>query len=249
MYRSKLKKLFNKNPTEENKQLYKRQRNYCVGLLRKEKNNYYNKLDLRIFESSRKFWQKVRRLFSDKHKSSISNITILENNIVISNNVEVAEKLNNFFADSVENLEIEPFVQYVTDVTNSVELDEIIKKYKDHPSILKIKENIEIDGNFSFGDTNAHKMGMKIRQLDPKKASVENDIPSKLLIETSDIVSHHLADIYNNSKLNGVFPHELKRATIIPISKRRTRTLLKKDYRPVSLLPIVSKWVNKLNHI
>ena len=244
MHRSKLKNAFNKNPTEENKQLYKRQRNYCVSLLRKEKRNYYNKLDLRIFESSRKFWQKVRPLFSDKQKS-ISNISILENNIVISNNVEVAEKLNNFFADSIENLEIEPFVQYITDVTNYVELDEIIKRYKDHPSVLKIKENIEIDAHFSFEDTNPHKMGIKIRQLDPKKASVENDIPSKLLIETSDIVSQHLSDIYNNSKFHGEFPQKLKRATIIPISKSRTRTLLKKDYRPVSLLPVVSKLYEK----
>ena len=245
MHRSKLKNAFNKNPTAENKKLYKRQRNYCVSLLRKEKRNYYNNLDLRIFESSRKFWQKVRPLFSDKQKSSISNISILENNIVISNNVEVAEKLNNFFADSVENLEIVPFVQNVTDVTNSVELDEIIKRYKDHPSILKIKENIEIDGNFSFEDTNPHKMGIKIRQQDPKKARVENDIPSKLLIETSDIVSQHLADIYNNSKFHGDFPHKLKRATIIPISKSRTRTLLKKDYRAVSLQPVVSKLYEK----
>ena len=35
MHRSKLKNNFNKNPTEENKTLYKKQRNYCVHLLKK----------------------------------------------------------------------------------------------------------------------------------------------------------------------------------------------------------------------
>ena len=47
MRRSKLKNNFNKNPTEENRSLYKKQRNMCVNLLRKEKRNYYNNLDLK----------------------------------------------------------------------------------------------------------------------------------------------------------------------------------------------------------
>ena len=103
MHRSKLKNIFNKLPTEENKEMYKKQRNFCVSLLRKEKKSYYKNLDLRIFEDNRKFWQKVRPFFSDKHKSSSRNITILENDIIISNNLDVAETLNNYFVDSVEN--------------------------------------------------------------------------------------------------------------------------------------------------
>ena len=45
MHRSKFKNIFNKNPDDENKRLYKRQRNICLSLLRKEKKNYYNNLD------------------------------------------------------------------------------------------------------------------------------------------------------------------------------------------------------------
>ena len=37
MHRSKLKNIFNNNPNEENERSYKRQRNHCVSLLRKEK--------------------------------------------------------------------------------------------------------------------------------------------------------------------------------------------------------------------
>ena len=42
MHRTKLKNQYN---NEKNKNLYKRQRNYCVNLLRKEKRKYYNNLD------------------------------------------------------------------------------------------------------------------------------------------------------------------------------------------------------------
>ena len=37
MHRSKLKNNYNKDPTDINKSMYKKQRNFCVNLLRKEK--------------------------------------------------------------------------------------------------------------------------------------------------------------------------------------------------------------------
>ena len=46
MTRLRLKNKFLKNPTEENKINYNKQRNYCVNLLRKIKKNYYANLDI-----------------------------------------------------------------------------------------------------------------------------------------------------------------------------------------------------------
>ena len=46
MYRSKLTDLYNKNPTEMNKTNYKRQRNFSVNLLKREKRNYCNNLNI-----------------------------------------------------------------------------------------------------------------------------------------------------------------------------------------------------------
>ena len=66
MHRSKLKNVINKNPSEINKTNYKRQRNFCVGLLEKEKKKYYNNLDLKVFVDNKIFWQKVKPLFSNK---------------------------------------------------------------------------------------------------------------------------------------------------------------------------------------
>ena len=47
MNRSKLKNVYNKDPSELNKTNYKKQRNFCVGLLAKEKKKHYNNLDLK----------------------------------------------------------------------------------------------------------------------------------------------------------------------------------------------------------
>ena len=94
MHRSKLKNNFNKNPNEENKRLYRRQRNFCVALLKRERKKYYNNLDLRIFKDNKKFWQKVKSLFSDKQQLLEGNIVIIYGEKVYSDNTVVAEKLN-----------------------------------------------------------------------------------------------------------------------------------------------------------
>ena len=69
---------------------------------------------------------------------------------------------------------------------------------------------------------------------------MENDIPAKILIGTNDIVSGYLSEIYNNSKIIEKYPNSLKTADVTPIHKEKERTL-KKNYRPVSILPIISK--------
>ena len=57
---------FLKTKTEEPKQLYNKQRNLWVTLLRKAKRNYFAELDNRIPKGNRKFWKTVNPLFSEK---------------------------------------------------------------------------------------------------------------------------------------------------------------------------------------
>ena len=97
MHRSKLKNQYNKAPNEKNKSLYRKQRNFCVNLLRKEKRKYYNNLDLKIFEDNKKFWKSVKPLFSNKQNALQNNIIIVEKDTITPEDSEVAAKLNNFF--------------------------------------------------------------------------------------------------------------------------------------------------------
>ena len=49
---------------------------------------------------------------------------------------------------------------------------------------------------------------------------MENDIPTKLLIETNEIIDKYLTTIYHNSIENQVFPDSLKEADVIPTTKK-----------------------------
>ena len=94
-------------------------------------------------------------------------------------NKEVAEKLNNFFIEAVENLGIETFYP---DIVYTENINEIIKNYKTHRSILKIKEKVNAKSKFFFSGTTPNDFKDEVRKLDSQKASTENDIPTKIYI-------------------------------------------------------------------
>ena len=133
---------------------------------------------------------------------------------------EVAEKLNNFLIESVKNLEIETF-------SATMDNRRIIYKYKSHPSIMKIKEILNLDNRFVFKDMTAYECEIEVSKLNCNKASMKNDIPAKMLIKSKDIVNSYLSNIYNNSKNDYNYPISLKLAEITPVPKREEKNITK----------------------
>ena len=119
-------------------------------------------------------------------------------------------------------------------------IENIIAKFKDHPSITKIKENIQITNKFSFIPTNNITTIQEIFKLNKNKPTTENDIPAKILVENAVPCAPILTQIYNDSLTNKNFPSSLKKADMTPGHKKEEKTF-KENYRPVSVLPTVSK--------
>ena len=97
---------YNKTRTEEDRIAYTKYKNFCTNLLVREKKKYYGDLDTTIFADNKKFWQRVKPLFSDKTDLK-HNIRLKENGKMISDKKEIADILNNYFMESVEYLEVE----------------------------------------------------------------------------------------------------------------------------------------------
>ena len=106
--RSRLRNKFLETKTEETEQLYNKQRNLCVTLLRKAKRNHFSELDNKILKDNRKFWKTVNPLFSEKayQKESITIISKDTEETIIKSE-ELAETFNSFFNSMVDNLNIE----------------------------------------------------------------------------------------------------------------------------------------------
>ena len=135
MKRSELESKYVKNKTNENLKSYKKQRNFCSKLYKKERKKYYERLDLNNVTDNKKFWKTVKPFFSDK-VTSFLQITLVENDEIISDESKVTNSFSKFFENAVQSLGIKTN-EYSNDnygLKNPVET--AIKKYEQHPSIL-----------------------------------------------------------------------------------------------------------------
>ena len=138
------------------------------------------------------------------------NITLVENNNIISSEIEI-EKLNAFFSNIVKELNIkvkEDLLCDVSDINDPVE--RAIQKYKNHSSIQMIKETFDSSKTFSFDLISSDTIFKEIVSLDTKKATHSNDVPTKIVKANADLFSIFASNV-------------LKLADVKPVHKKASR--------------------------
>ena len=95
-------------------------------------------------------WKIIKPSFSDKIVTR-DRIHLTENGEVVNTELETAETLNNFFGNIIKNLMIPKYGEYDPSI-DRVENRTIraILKYRNHPSILAIRERKKAQINFCF---------------------------------------------------------------------------------------------------
>ena len=83
-----------------------------------------------------------------------------------------------------------------------------------------------------------------IRNLNPNKAHGWDGVSARMLKICDKSIVPPLLNIFKNSLETGTFPSTWKKANIVPVHKKQEKTLIK-NYRPISLLPIMGKLLEK----
>ena len=150
MTRSRLRNCFLKNRSEKNRKLFCKQRNKCVSVLRKSENDHFANLNEKNVTDNKRFWKTVKPFLSKKiHLSERINLTEEENNSLLTNCEEVAEELNNFFANAVKNLNISNYENCDSSAKNIDDPNlKAIAKWRNHPSILAIASEYKVEQTF-----------------------------------------------------------------------------------------------------
>ena len=79
------------------------------------------------------------------------NLTLADNNNIISFDIEIAEKFNTFFSIVIKERNTKIKEDLLCDVSNINDpVERAIQKYKNHPSTRMIKETFDNDKTFSF---------------------------------------------------------------------------------------------------
>ena len=240
MVRSRLRNNFNLNKNNYNWQKYKTQRNLCVKLLRQNKKNYFEKLDLKNQNDSKKFWKAVAPKFSNKTKTA-DTIILNENEEIIKDEKIVATTFNNYFTDITKDL----VLKESETVCERGSLTDIIESYNECNSIIKIKEKCSTGSIFSFSYFSEEEVVYAIKNLPNNKASIFGDIPVKILKQSVETFATTITDSFNDCLKNESFPDVLKLADVCPIYKKGDMTN-KENYRPISTLSNLSKVFERL---
>ena len=155
---------------------------------------------------------------------------------------ENTEILNKFFSNAVKNLKISEY-QEADPLANNIS-HPIFRAMMKFRSVIAIK-NLNSGSRFDFCRVSVHDVKKEIRRLSTRKATQYSDLPVKILKENSDIFGEYICDFFNECVDKGTFPSILKHANITPVFKKGYKGS-NDNYRPVSILPVISKIFEKL---
>ena len=112
---------------------------------------------------------------------------------------------------------------------------------------FKTISKILILNSFFLKETTPAEVQKLLNNLNTRKASYIYGISPKLVKISSERIKKCLSQIVTASFHEGIVPDKLKSAVIYPIDKGDTKMLCS-NYRPISILPIFSKILEKLMH-
>ena len=167
---------------------------------------------------------------------------MIENEKVVTSEIEQAKIFNKYFVDIVPKLGIKPIVSIRNNDLENGNLSTIIKKYKNHPSIIAIEKYMKDLQKklFNFRKATNDIVLRNIQKLNTKNASQLNDIPTKYIKKFRDVFTPVITDDYNNCVFISIFPECFKTAEVIP-SYKKDKPTEKTNYRPIGILSNISK--------
>ena len=169
--------------------------------IRQAKKDYYFSRFQKFKNDSRKIWNEINTLISRKKKTQSPKYFLI-NNAEITDNKEIAESFNNYFAT----------IGSADTNTASTSAD----NYKHF-----MKNRVTFD--FNFETITPDTIEKIIKTLKPKTSSGHDNISTILIKHLSPSIAGILAVRVNQSLCTGIFPDTLKISKITPIYKKKRR--------------------------
>ena len=196
MKRSRLRNKFLKNKNEINRNNYKLQRSYCIKLLKITKKQYFNNLNTSKVTDNRILWKTVVLLLTNK-PSGGEEIILTEGNKNITNDAELCEVFNTYFANIAAKLNIPNANNYIRSKENSNKYPQKMKSFRTHPSIIT-RTNQYLISVFNFQKPNANDVMKIISQLNETKTCQKTDTPTKIIKLNKDIFAKFISNNFNH---------------------------------------------------
>ena len=202
---------------------YKKYKNKLNHSLRIAKRLYYEKKIDAVKSNAKATWKVLNEIIKTKKKASKINAIFKVDDQEITDPVDIANRFCSYFSNIGPNL--------AKNIHSSASHRSFLSGNFPHSLFLDpvtSNELIEISNSFRSG-----------------KATGHDKIPISIIKQSIHIIAEPLALIINLSITQGIVPDQMKIARVIPLFKTGDRTLFT-NYRPVSILPSFSKFLEKV---
>ena len=221
-FKNKLFKITKVYPTDVNIKKYKTYKNNLNKLLKSAERDHYKQKLLKVKTNLRKTWEIIKGIINKKR----THTPIVKLSINGKENTDKSQISNHF-------------VEFFTNVGKS--LDQKIPVSKTDPlDYIKFRNEVSIYLN----PCDEVKVSKMIKSINDGAPGWDN-MPACVLKKNLNCIAKPLTHLINLSLTNGYFPDELKLANVIPIYKACEKMMVT-NYRPISLLSIVSKVFEKI---
>ena len=204
--------------TAYNELMYTTYRNKLKKILMKEEKRYYSNLLNANKSNMKKTWSIIKQIINKKRFSKTQSQFKLNDGTLLTDKSAISEKFNDFFinigptlANKIPDQIRVPGYYLGNPLPNSIFLEPVTTKELD-----EIIQNLK------------------------KSAAGYDELNKDILVFSIPVIQSTLLELLNKSLIQGVFPDELKIANITPIFKADDSSKFN-NYRPVSVLPILSK--------
>ena len=212
----------NENAAKTN---YKSYRSKLKKLIQQAELDYFRNKFNNSSGNIRKAWSVINSIRCKSKNNKLPNF-IDTNGVIITNRREICTKFNEYFVNVAKNLNADKYSNL------------------DAPDFKQYLRN-PITNSLFLSPITDNEIYDIINSLDTNKS---NDISPKLLKALCDSFCPILTYLFNSCMLSGTFPDELKIARVIPSFKSGNGNLMS-NYRPISILPTLSKIFEKLIHV
>lgn len=216
----------------ERETTFKTKRYEAFKTTRNAKINFYSNAFEKCNKRPRKMWDLINSLVNNKNKINIIPPNLVrDSNIIVNNPYEICQLFNDFFSTVGSDLASKIPQSYHRNF---------------HPfTSLSHSQNNTIH---SFAPTTKKEVGEIIDKLNVNTSKGIDDIGVKDIKCIKYFILDNLTDCFNKCLTQGKFPESLKIAKVTPVYKSGSKTD-PGNYRPISVLPVLSKILEKLIYV
>ena len=203
--------------------MYEKLRNYSNYEERNLKSKYFCKLVEEAKNDGGEMWKAIKNALPNPKKSAV--FSIFDNGKVYTDSASIAKIMNNHFISIGKKLS--KAFKHCTSKFSTVNSQQL------HFNLVPVDEGF---------------VSQTIAKLRPSRAVGLDKLSARLLRDGCPVIAPVLTSLINKSLSDGAFPKLWKSAKVSALFKGGDK-LSKDNYRPISILPTVSKIIERAVHL